>query len=256
MKIFIRYSLFVIPALGAMMSFVIFCLTFYSDVNAQTMSNSSYKLETGNFNPFAGKATGNDKSITFTGGQNTPGLYSGTNYQVHAGFAYDPSGQTTTSFSFSISDTSVNFGQLVPGEPIIRTNSLIISSPSSGYQVLASEANPLRMTTGKTDIPDTACDAGNCTEVTSGLWTSPLSYGFGYRCDNLQATDCASDFANLDYYKQLANLEAKEEPQIVMSNAKAIGTSKTQITYKTNVAGTQKPGVYQNIIIYIATPSI
>lgn len=240
--------------LGATLSFILFILSLGFPTDAQIMSNDSYILKWGNFNSFAGKAAGGGKTVTFTSGQNAIGLYTGANYKVRAGFQYIYS---IIPFSFSISNTAINFGVLTPGEPITRATRLTVSNGSAlGYQVTTSENTALRVHSSGVDIQDTTCDAGTCSETTSAAWSSPLTYGFGYRCDNVSGSDCSSGFTTGTFYKQFANLEKSESPQVVMSSLN-VGTSRqSDITYKVNISATQPAGLYQNIIMYIATPTI
>ena len=160
-------------------------------------------------------------------------------------------------FTFSISNTKINFGSLIPGEPVTRNNILTISRSSVlGYQITVQENHHLRINGGQAVIPDTTCDAGNCSHTQSGNWTSPLAYGYGYRCDNESEKDCAKSFNTKDVYKQFASVEANKASQIIMSAAKMGKDSRAKITYKVNISANQAPGLYQNIIEYIATPSI
>ncbi len=247
-------NLFTLAITGAVISFVLLLLSLPGQSSAIDMSNGIYRLQEGNFNSFSGKATGGGNTITFTSGETAVGLYSGINYKVRAGFQYI---YTIIPFSFSISSVSINFGSLNPGEPITRTNNLTVSNGSaSGYQVTASENHEIRIFSAGQSIPDTTCDAGTCNETTPAVWTSPLTYGFGYRCDNLSGSDCNTDFSTGTYFKQFTNREKGETPQVVMSSANVGRGRKTQITYKVNVSATQPSGVYQNIIMYIATPTI
>jgi hypothetical protein len=218
--------------------------------NAQTMSNSQYILQMGNFNMASGKPTGSGYAVSYTMGQTGPGLYSGANYKVRAGFQYIYS---LIPFSFRISSTEIDFGTLNATNPVTRTNTLTVSNGSaSGYQVTASENHALlNIAYGKT-IPDTACDSGPCTPSTSGPWTSTLTYGFGYRCDNISGTDCASGFTTSTYYKPFI---ASPSAQAVMLGSNVGRNKQCQITYKVNISGTQAAGTYANTIMYIATPT-
>lgn len=235
-----------------MISFVLFIISYTFDAAAFEMSNDQYRIRGGNFNTFGGRATGQSRTITFTSGEIAPGLYKGENYTLRAGFQYL---RVPTSFKFSISNTSINFGQLTPGEPITRTNTLTVTTGSApGFQIAGSQNNELKAASSQV-IPDTTCDSGACTETSADLWESPLAYGFGYRCDNKVGKSCDNDFLTADFYKQFANTEKKEEEQIIMfSNSR--GTKTGEISYKVNIAPTQPAGIYQNIILYIATPSI
>ena len=94
------------------------------------------------------------------------------------------------------------------------------------------------------------------TQTTAAAWVNPLTYGFGYRCDNVSGSDCSAGFANSDYYKQFANRSKGETPQVVMSSLNVGRSRQGEITYKVNISATQLAGQYQNIIMYIATPTI
>jgi len=216
--------------------------------------NDDYILHEGNFNYTSGEASGSDFGLTFTGGELAQGFYSGTNYSVRSGFQYYYS---IIPFEFAISSQFVDFGPLVPGTPVTRTNRLILSNGSAfGYDVLAYETNALRAASGGSEIPDTTCDAGTCSETTSAQWLLNTTYGFGYRCDNITGTECNTEFSTPDYYKQFTNLEQSEIPESVMGGANVGEDFETEITYKVNISSSQPSGLYQNQIIYIATPSI
>src|SRR3989344_2142220 len=241
-----------ISILGAPISFALFILSLGLPANALRMNNSQYIIQS-EINSFGGKATGTAGTVTFSGGQ-SPGLYSGTNYKVRAGFQCIYS---IIPFAFSISTTDINFGTLVPGEPVTRDNILTVSNESAtGYQVTLEQDHPLRISSTNTDIPDTTCDAGNCSYTTAAAWTSPLTYGFGYRCDNVSGSDCSSTFVTTNFYKQFASEEAGESAQVVMSSTNVGRNRQGKITYKINISASQLAGIYQNIIKYIATPSI
>lgn len=221
--------------------------------SAFTMSNANYVIQMGNLNSVAGKSTGPNNKLGITVGEIAPGLYSGTNYKVRAGFQYISS---IIRFRFSISNTDINFGVLDPTSPVIRTNTLTISNGSSGgYSVTATESSQLRNPANGALIPDTTCDAGTCTESTSAAWTSTLTFGFGYRCDNLTGTDCASGFSTSTFYKQFPDISKGETPQSVMSGSNVGRNKQVQISYKANVSGTQAAGIYTNVITYVATPT-
>lgn len=218
-----------------------------------SMANDNWKIDFGNLNMGAGKPTGGGKSLSFTTGQIAPGLYSGANFTVRAGFQYVYS---IIPFRFTISNTSIDFGSVEPTNPVTRTNTLTISNGSAnGYAVTAFEDHQLLQPATGAQIPDTTCDNGSCSQTTSAAWTSTLTYGFGYRCDNLTGTDCASGFSTSTYYKQFANDSLNESPEAVMTGTNVGRTKQVQITYKVNVAGTQEGGAYSNVITYIATPT-
>lgn len=216
------------------------------------MKNASYIIRMGNLNTAAGKSTGTGGKLNITVGELGPGLYSGANYKVRAGFQYISS---IIPFAFSISTNTIDFGTLSPTNPLTRTNILTVSNQSAGgYVVTASENHQLLVPGSGAIIPDTTCDAGTCTETTSSAWTSTLTYGFGYRCDAVTTDYCAAGFSDSTYYKQFARADTSETAQTVMSGATG-RSQQSQITYKLNISATQVAGFYSNVVTYIATPT-
>lgn len=223
---------------------------------AFTMSNAFYIIILGNMNSIAGEATSSTNKLVFTSGELGAGLYTGTNYKICAGFYGGIFCNSAVSglFTFTVTPTAIDFGTIDPTSPVIRTNILNVLSTASGYSVTAIENDSLKMTNG-TPIPDTTCDTGLCSFSTAGLWASSLTYGFGYRCDNIALNDCSPFFAT-NYYRPFANKALAQTPQIVMQNTTGSPSEKqSQITYKVNVSGSQLPGVYRNNITYVATPN-
>lgn len=218
-----------------------------------SMSNDFYIIRMGNLNSGAGKPTGSGYQLNITLGQTGPGLYSGTNYKVRAGFQYISS---IIPFSFTISSILIDFGDLTPTNPVTRTNTLSIDNQSaSGYTVKAFENHQLLIPGTGSTIPDTTCDGGTCTYTTASPWTSSLVYGFGYRCDIVDATNyCNSDFSTSTNYKQFADLSLSETAQTVMSGMTG-RDQRAQVTYKVNISAVQEAGLYSNVITYIATPT-
>jgi hypothetical protein len=219
--------------------------------NAQTMSNDQYIIQMGNLNSIAGQPSGPNYKVLFTVGQTGSGLYSGTNYKVRAGFEYIKS---IIPFRFAVSSIFIDFGTVSPTIPVLRTNQLTISNGSAfGYQVTTSQNHNLRIETKGIDIPATACDGPSCTPTTAASWTNSLTYGFGYRCDNINGSDCDNQFATSNnYYKPFI---PSPSAVIVMSGHNVGRNKVTKITYKLNIAGSQIAGLYTNVINYIATPT-
>ena len=217
---------------------------------AQTMSNNNFILRFGNFNTAAGKGSTGGFSLNLTVGQTAPGLYTGTNFKIRAGFQYIMS---IIPFSFTISQTNIDFGPLSPTIASTRTNTLTVSNGSAfGYTVTASENHPLLVASSGQMIPDTTCNGGTCNTTTATLWNDPNTFGFGYRCDNLSGTDCDSQFLTANFYKPFA---ASPSAVAVMSSTNVGRNRQAQITYKLNISNTQAAGLYTNTINFIATPS-
>lgn len=204
----------------------------------------------GNFNTAAGHPNNGAFSLNLTVGQTAPGLYIGTNFKIRSGFQYINS---IIPFTFTISQTSIDFGPITATNPVTRTNNLTVSNGSAyGYQVTASENHALLNPGSGRFIPDTACDSATCTVTNPGVWSNVLTYGFGYSCTNVSGSDCVAGFSN---GAKFAPFAASPSAVVVMSSLNVGRGRQSQITYKVNVSAVQSAGLYTNVINYIATPS-
>lgn len=223
----------------------ILTLKLTPQVKAFTMENGGYIIQQGDVG-FEKPKTPNEKPSPTP----LPGSYSGEKYQVLVEPAQEKKDQ---SLDFSINDLVISFGDITPGEPISRTVRIEVNSfPDAGYQIVAQENHELKNLESH-NIPDTTCDSGNCSAGTAAIWDNPLTYGFGYRCNNIEGSTCQLDFNEAQNYKSMANFDKKQAPQVVSAGAvKSI----TESVLKLNIPQSQAKGVYQNIIKYIAVPKI
>lgn len=158
-------------------------------------------------------------------------------------------------FTLSLSNTVVDYGTLSPTEPVTRTTTLTVShGAANGYRVLVSEEHELR-SEENASIPDASCDNGSCTERIASYWRSILSYGFGYRCDNLFREDCDPGFLQPDFFKQFPNTALSEPPETLMANSTWGRSKKATITFKVNVAKAQAEGSYRNTVTFLTVPN-
>jgi hypothetical protein len=160
------------------------------------------------------------------------------------------------SLSFSISNNLIDYGFISPTNSIYRTSNLTISSNAiKKFIVVGYENHPLLTTDTNNQIPDSTCDNGSCSETTPSLWSNTLTYGFGFRCENITEINCPADMKEDNYYKQFSNEAKNESPDIIMSGKPdQTKNNQIQLTYKINTSKTQPPGYYSNSITYIAAP--
>ena len=221
---------------------------------AQTMSNQNYKIKMQEFNSISGTTTNTDYTVRSTVGELAPIVSEGVNFKVRTGFENIAS---TLPFSASLSSDIIDFGLLSPTNPIVRTVDLSVYSLSAyGYSVVAFENHPLQSdpeASGQV-IADTTCDNGGCGEEKAGIWINTLTYGFGYRCDNITGTNCDKSFSNPKFYKHFPDNSNGQSPQSIMSG---IGSKNKDIrmSYKVNIAGGQAQEIYSNIVTYITVPN-
>lgn len=163
--------------------------------------------------------------------------------------------QQPRSFTFSINNSLIDYGALSATNPVLRKSMLTISKESAiGYIITASADHPLE-SDAQITIPDTTCDNGTCSENTAASWTNLLTYGFGYRCDNVIGQDCMPDFTLLDYYKQFSDIEKGEKPTVIARGSDRQTQPQIQISYKVIIPGTQAKGAYNNTITVLAIPT-
>lgn len=226
---------------------------FLSTANAQTMSNKDYIIEVQGFNAASGTTVNTNYTLRSTAGEVATGVSENEDFKIKAGFENIVS---SSPFFASLSTDMIDFGTLNPTNPIIRTANLsVYSLPLYGYSIIGFENHPLKNVSEPPVqiIPDTTCDNGQCNQENAGAWTNTLTYGFGYRCDNLTGNDCDSSFSNPNFYKHFADISNSIAPSIM----KGIGSENkdARLSYKVNISGTQPKGIYTNIITYIAVPN-
>lgn len=220
----------------------------------------NYEIQLPGFNAGAGVPKSTNFWTRGTLGQTAPGLFASANYRVRSGFQYI---STIIPFSFSISNISVNFGELTPNTPVTRTATLTVKAGGAGgYTVKAQEMHPLQTVGGGSTIKNVTCDSGSCTRTSAGLWTLNSTDGFGF---NMSGDDVPVDFINSNYFRPFADASLGEEPAIIMAKNQVTWNypnntwpweSQAVITYKVNILGTQAGGTYNTIIKFTAIPSL
>lgn len=217
--------------------------------SAARMENSSYILDLNQDNTEAQSGASPTPEIT----KDQAGIgktISGENFISHLSYDNDTK---NLPLILSTSSDLLNFGIIQPGEPLIRTQSLTVlpgSAPS--YAVLSYQNHTLEA--DGIQIPNTTCDNGACTPILSDIWTIPLTYGFGYRCDNLEGASCDTALQK-DFYKSFANEKADAFPAEVL-HAYTATKSSAIISYKINIPGNQANKGYQTTVYHIAVPGL
>lgn len=190
-------------------------------------------------------------------GQTASGEISGSSYKIQSGIMY----YDMIPLSFTISNTTVDFGTLTPQTPSTGYTDLsVITNSPEGYQVTAYENFPMRHT-GYGDsvnkIPYGAAAGddlpfNSITESAEGDWDAfTTQFGFGYTLSNLSGSD--AEFTS--GYREFADDSFSETPQIIMSKSGTTTESGSQVrvTYQVNIDETQPAGTYENTITYILT---
>ena len=170
---------------------------------------------------------------------------------------------TTTSTAYSIPwGTIAVANQFKDAAQVLEVS----TNAGGGYSVKIEENDQMGMngitctgaTAGEANdcIKDTTCDAGACTEITSGEWNTATFNGFGYSLANASGTDAAflyNESARAFSAKQVPDQEVPETKQIVMSNVGPVSAKQINVCYRISVSGTQPAGYYYNKVKYTAT---
>ena len=228
---------------------MILCWWVVKPALADIMKSDSYIITFGNLNTTSGKKTSTTYKMTDTVGQIGSGPYSSTNYKVGAGFQYI---YQIGTFSFAISDLSIDLGTLATGAHNTDSNTLTVNAKGAGgYSVYAYEAHPLKREEGSITIADTTCDGAACSESNADPWTNQAIPGFGF---NINGHDTPADFVDNTYFRQFADISNSESAKVVMSSSNVGENRVATVTYKAGITGVQAAGNYSTYIVYIAVP--
>lgn len=227
---------------------------FLPSAAAQSMSNQNYIIQSQEIDTASTTAPNDNYKPKSTTGKFSGSTSEGVNFKIEVGI---DNATSTLPLSASLSSDLIDFGALTPTNPIIRTVDISVYSLSTyGYSVIAAQNHVLQQNPEASGdiIPNTTCDNGTCDGKNSAEWTNTLTYGFGYRCDNVTGVDCNSGFFRANFYKHFSNSSNSESFQSIMDG---IGskTKDIRLSYKINISGTQAQGIYSNIITYIAIPN-
>jgi len=175
-------------------------------------------------------------------------------------------GQTT---DVTTTATSVPWGTLsTPNAFKEAAHTLTVSTNAgNGYTVKIEENDQMGLngktcsgaSAGEADdcIQDTTCNVSGCTESTSQDWTDASAYrGLGYSLENISGSDAAFTYNESDRSfsaKQIADTEAGETEQTIMSNNGPVDSKQIYVCYRIAISGTQPAGYYYNKVKYIAT---
>ncbi len=220
-------------------------------VLADNMNSTNYRILFGNINIGGRESSSNNYTLDISLGQTVAQEFNSNGYVIKAGFQYI---HDYAPFSFSLSDTSLNFGTLIPETPVTAGLTVLVTHPGQGYEVMVREDNPLRRITGSPDIADTQCNGGvseTCTMTSAKPWTQNSAYGFGY---NASGTDVSADFTDNTYYRPFPSLEADNPAAVFMSSNVAVENSSATVTMKVNISSVQAAGNYQTVVNFLAVP--
>jgi len=224
---------------------VLSALFFSKAVFADRMGSTNYELLFTNINMGGRTTSSSNYTLDMSLGQTAAKRWEEYGYIVRAGFQYV---HILYPFTFKLSDTTLDFGTLIPSAPSTKSLTLTISNRGQGYQVMVYADGKLETFDGLAWIENTNCDGPSyCSTTTAAQWLSNSVYGYGY---NVTGHDVSADFnSSADYYRQFST-----SPIVFMESSQAGVDRQSVFKVKINIDNTQQAGTYQNILRFIAVP--
>jgi hypothetical protein len=154
--------------------------------------------------------------------------------------------------------TSIPFAEPTTETFVDGCQSLTVNTNAiDGYSVTVRESDQLTYDTST--IADGACD-GACTEISNNVWSNSTNNGFAYCLHDQTGApsgwaageQCNDTTPEFKIFPSLADAEAVET---VMSEITSVSGDQVYIGYRLSVPGDQTAGVYNNNIIFVATPT-
>lgn len=220
-------------------------LSTHTPVFASIMSNSNLQLDTSPSNSLPIVQPQNNNPI------NTIPNSINSNQNIQKGNS-SLGVLSQGSLSVQTSQSLLDFNEIMPGEPIIRSFNIQVGGQAiPQFEILGYEDTPLSSNNNVT-IPDTSCDDGTCTPYNGSPWKTSLTFGFGYRCD-IQTNGCGQSFSDPDVYKPFTHGAFNAVP-IFSGNTN--DNDQLTFTLKVNIPGTQPLTQYTNTISLLVLPKI
>ncbi|MFI5095438.1 MAG: DUF2341 domain-containing protein [Candidatus Acidiferrales bacterium] len=173
----------------------------YSEVYNQPQTSGFLPADMADYLPSAGT-------------YNTQWTITGTDDWTAAAASLKPAADCTADDGATVNQinttaTSVPFGFISPNTFYQGCQDLYVSTNSGGgYSVTVQEKYAMRTANGLYTIPDTTCDAGDCSVATATTWVTPTKYGLGHTCKNQTGSDCAGVYADGTKFRPIANTAA------------------------------------------------
>lgn len=218
-------------------------LLFSHQVWADRMGSNNYNLLFTTVDIGGGTTSSTNYTIDVSLGQTAAKKWAENGYIVKAGFQYV---HVLYPFSFELSDTTLDFGTLLPNTPVTEQLTATVNHRGQGYEVKVYEDHKLQTFDGSAWIDDTVCDGPNCTATNAEVWDLPGTYGFGY---NVSGHDVSPDFEGLTYFRPFST-----SPVTFMESSQAAKDRQSLVKAKVNINSTQGAGTYQTVLRFIAVP--
>lgn len=212
-------------------------------VLALEMESNEYKIQILEENPSDSIPDVKDKPIEFN---KKVSLLDTQGYIILS----DDQKRYTKPVIFSISNTTVDFGELKPSSDIQHSTETNISYEGQfGYQLVTQVQRPFQTFGGNTLSPTFCSQKTPCTFETAQKWEDKI-YGVGY---NVQGDDTTKDFLNSDYFRPLSHDATNDIP---IFNDSTQEQRINTYNFKIKTPSQQAEGSYFTIVDLIAIPRL
>ncbi len=217
---------------------------------AQNMSSQNFRIEGGNFNMTSGNKESQNFKLSDVVGQTAAGIFASKGYIIQAGFL---NGAAGTAISLSVYPAVVDFGTLIPNNPVEKSLRITISNGNAtGYTVRVSENQPL-MTLAGAEITDTVCDAKKPCSLTQAAFWGNNQTGFGY---HMTGRTIPQDFGKDDFYRPFPATRRNEQPALIMQSQAKRVIDQANMTLRVHIDQNQPVGQYRNVLSFSALVGI
>lgn len=220
------------------------------EVSAQQMSSQNFRIEGGNFNMTSGNKESQNFKLSDVVGQTAAGIFASKGYIIQAGFL---NGAAGTAISLSVYPAIVDFGALIPNNPVEKSLRITISNGNAtGYTVRVSENQPLTTLAGA-EITDTVCDSKKPCSLTQAASWGKSQTGFGYR---VSGRTTPQDFEKENFYRPFPASRRNEQAALVMQSQAKRVIDQANMALRLLVDQNQPVGQYRNVLSFSALVGI
>ncbi len=153
--------------------------------------------------------------------------------------------------------TAVNFGSLsLTGFNDLAQSLSCVTNAKSGYVVTVYSDGPLTEigSTSPSTIPDTDCDAEDCTVSSATAWnTETDESGFGYSLEDVDADTIAFNYNDTAWSAKPFPTTSATAVELFSNSSTPTTTEDIYICYRIAISTVQRAGEYENGITYTAT---
>jgi hypothetical protein len=156
----------------------------------------------------------------------------------------------------SLTPLTIDFGQTHPGEPLTRTANLNVSKQIDLPVSIFVTQNHDLLSLENQSIAPTHCDNGSCTSFSGSEWKSPLTFGYGIRCEKSNTENgCSSTFKDSQSFIQIQN-EADAGINSVYVLHQNVSKGTLDFIFKLNLSPTASLASYENAVNITVVPQL